>query len=216
MKTFVNKTIKNLISIILVITILNALVPIPVQAETDLENGGKIFTPIEDFVLFLCDKVMDWLQHTFVSTENIEIEEGVWDFKYSPSIIFSGTVPAFDINFIKPEESKTEQSTSTKNNIEETIKANLGSAKTKKNTDSTNFQNSKQKPDIQQMSVKVNLDNNNNILQGSNYINGTTSVSKTFNAYYWVENNTVYIECEYHLINPDYNVTGSAANQRIT
>ena len=53
-------------------------------------------------MLFLCDKVMDWLQHTFVSTENIEIEEDVWDFKYSPAVIFSGTVQALDINFIKP------------------------------------------------------------------------------------------------------------------
>ena len=103
MKTFRNKkTIKNLIIIILVITILSALVPIHVQAKTDTEEGGLLLTPIEDFVLFVCDKVMNWLQHTFVTPENIEIEEDVWDFKYSPAIIFSGNVPAFDINFIVP------------------------------------------------------------------------------------------------------------------
>ncbi len=103
MKAYINKkTIKNLIIIILIITILSALVPVSVHAKTNTENGGKILTPIEDFALFLGDKVMQWLQNTFMSGDDIEVEEGKWEFKYSPAIIFSGEVPAFDINFIKP------------------------------------------------------------------------------------------------------------------
>ena len=101
MKAYVNKkTIKNLIIIIFIITILSALVPVSVHAKTNTENGGKILTPIEDFALFLGDKVMQWLQNTFMSGDDIEVEEGKWEFKYSPAIIFSGEVPAFDINFI--------------------------------------------------------------------------------------------------------------------
>ena len=111
MKAYVNKkTIKNLIIIIFIITILSALVPVSVHAKTNTENGGKILTPIEDFALFLGDKVMQWLQETFMSKDSIEVEEGKWEFKYSPAIIFSGEVPAFDINFINPNTNTREDS----------------------------------------------------------------------------------------------------------
>lgn len=107
MKTYINKTIiKNLIIIMIITATLSTLVPTSVSAANDTEDGGGILHPIESFVLFLGDKVMEWLQHTFVSAENIEVEPEVWDFKYSPSIIFSGDVPALDINFISPNPGK--------------------------------------------------------------------------------------------------------------
>lgn len=106
MRTFINKKIiRNLIIIMAIITTLSTLVPVSVIAANDTEDGGGILHPIEKFVLFLCDKVMNWLQHTFVSADNIEVEPEVWDFKYSPAIIFSGKVPALDINFIDPMDS---------------------------------------------------------------------------------------------------------------
>lgn len=108
MKTLINKkTMKNLIIIMAIITILSALVPKGCQAATDTANGGKLFTPISDFVLFICDSIMGWLQNTLVTPEDIEVSDNVWEFKYSPAIIFSGEVPALDINFINPGEDVT-------------------------------------------------------------------------------------------------------------
>lgn len=216
MKAFVNKkTKKNLIIIILVITILSALVPRVSQASTDIEDGGGILHPIENFTLFLCDTVMNWLQHTFTSPENIEIEEGVWDFKYSPAIIFSGTVPALDINFIKPSDKKIEANYD--KTVTECIRNYFNSAKSKKNTDSTNFENAKKQEGAQLVELKVRLDDSNNIRLGSDYINGgSTAKERTFYAYYWKdeENEKINIECEYHINNPNYNPGGVAANSR--
>ena len=103
MKPYVNKKItKNLIIIFVIVLITNSLLPNFVQAKTDTESGGGLLAPLEQFIVFLCDKVMEWLQNTFTSPESIDLGGGDYDFRYSPAIIFSGTVPALDINFIDP------------------------------------------------------------------------------------------------------------------
>ena len=219
MKIFINrKTIKNIVKSILIITILSMLVPVLVQAKTDTEDGGGFVHPVEDFILFLGDKVMEWLQNTFVSMDSIEVEEGIFEFKYSPAIIFSGTVPAFDINFIDQEGHKIEKNHDSY--VEETVKSNLKSAIDKQNTDQTNFNTAENNyynnvnGDYRKVEIKVKLDKNNNIRVGSDYINGgETSNERTFYAIYWIEDEYIKIECEYHVNNPNYNPVGYGAAQ---
>jgi len=102
MKLLKNKTTKNLIIILALTAILSGLLPNYVHAALDTENGGGILEPIEQFVVYLCDNVMQWLQDRFISTEKIEQDNGdyKYNFQYSPAIIFSGKVPALDINFV--------------------------------------------------------------------------------------------------------------------
>ena len=107
MKTFVNKIKKNLIIILVIMTIISSLLPSYAYAATDTANGGRLLNPIVEFVVFLCDEVMEWLQKVFVSTDGIENGDGTYNFQYSPAIIFSGTVPALDVNFIDPKEVNT-------------------------------------------------------------------------------------------------------------
>lgn len=176
MGTFKNKKIiKNLIIIIAVTTLLSALVPLPTMAKTDTENGGKILTPIEDFVLFVCDKIMGWLQNTFTSSDGIEVRDNVWEFKYSPAIIFSGTVPALDINFMNPDSTVSTGSsaeTYIKNSVQEyyghrnkNYKSQYESAKNNGNTSFTKGGMTKQ------------------------------GVSFSYSVYYWIENDTLNIAC---------------------
>lgn len=84
------------------------------------EEGGVLFTPISQFILGIADGVMSTLQATFIGDEKFSniitanaIKEktpgnnggaGVtlYRIKYSPAVIFSGRVAAFDINFFSP------------------------------------------------------------------------------------------------------------------
>ena len=104
MKPVRNKTTKNIIIILAITAILSGFLPNYSYAVTDTENGGGLLEPIEQFVVYLCDNVMQWLQDKFVSKESLEQENGEYEynFQYSPAIIFSGDVPALDINFISP------------------------------------------------------------------------------------------------------------------
>lgn len=96
----VNKR-KQIIYIIIVLMLCNFIMPGNVYAAQE-DDSGVIFAPFFKFVTFLCDSIMQFMQNTFISQDKIEVQEGIWDFQYSPAIIFSGTVPAFDINFITP------------------------------------------------------------------------------------------------------------------
>lgn len=178
MKTFVNrKTIKNLIIIMFALIIFSVMLPKPVFAETDVEDGGGIWRPLEDFMLFLDDKVMQWLQKTFTSVENIEVDEGVYDFKYSPAIIFSGKVNAFDINFINPNQ-KDQSSSKYSDYIEKQAHIYF----TKKNDDDSQFKNAKSHA-------------------GYGYVASTPlkmQNSRTkYKAYYWEEGGRLHIACEF-------------------
>lgn len=90
------------------------------QEGSEEEEGGALFTPISQFILGIADGVMSTLQATFIGDENFSniitsdaIKEetlgnkggkGVTTYriKYSPAVIFSGNIPAFDINFFSP------------------------------------------------------------------------------------------------------------------
>lgn len=96
-----NNSIKKIICIIIILMLCNFIIPNNIYAAQE-EESGTIFAPFSKFVTFLCDSLMQFMQKTLISQADIKGQDGVWDFKYSPAIIFSGTVPAFDINFINP------------------------------------------------------------------------------------------------------------------
>ena len=102
MNLFVNKKlIKNLIIILGIVTMLNGLLPNYAYAAKDTSKGINLLEPLEQFVVFLGDNVMQWLQDIFVTTEKID-QGGTYKYQFTPAIIFSGKVEAFDINFINP------------------------------------------------------------------------------------------------------------------
>ena len=101
MKIEIKRITKQIIYIIIVLMLCNFITPKITYAASD-KDSGVIFAPISKFITFLCDSVMQFLQDNFVTTEKIKQEDGTYIFQYSPAIIFSGTVPAFDINFIEP------------------------------------------------------------------------------------------------------------------
>ena len=217
MKPFINKkTTKNLIIVLLIITILTGFSPKFVEAKTDTDGGGKLFNPISEFVTFLCDSLMQWLQDSFISTESIAVGDGKYNFQYSPAIIFSGTVPAFDINFIDPEGHKIEKNHDSY--VKETVTSNLKSAIDEKDTGQKDFNTAENNyynnvnGDYRKVEIKVRLDENNNIRGGSDYAyGGGPSKERTFYAIYWIEDEQIKIECEYHVNNPNYNPGASGA-----
>lgn len=84
----------------------NFVMPKKLYAVKDIEEGGPLFKTIVEFTTYLGDELMQWLQNTFTSADEIEQEDGTYLFKYTPAIIFSGEVPALDINFISPGDGK--------------------------------------------------------------------------------------------------------------
>ena len=118
---------KILIVLIIIVMLNNFIIPSYVHAES--EPGGKLFTPISSLLMGIFDRILATLQAMFVGkTDNIATEllsassisnatspEDVnvpwyhtamqtvtYSIRYSPAIIFSGMVPAFDINYINP------------------------------------------------------------------------------------------------------------------
>ena len=89
---------KLIITIIAVIMLCNFVMP-KISYAVSTENGGSGIEPISKFLCFIADVTNNLLQHTFVSPYNIK-DGDEYKFLYSPGIIFSGNVPAFDIDFI--------------------------------------------------------------------------------------------------------------------
>ena len=69
--------------------------------------GGALFKPIFQFVCGIGDIAIEIMQDIFL-THKTGIYVGSYQYiiRYSPGIIFSGTIPAFDINFINPQASE--------------------------------------------------------------------------------------------------------------
>ena len=69
--------------------------------------GGALFKPIFQFVCGIGDIAIEIMQDIFL-THKTDIYVGTYQYiiRYSPGIIFSGTIPAFDINFINPQASE--------------------------------------------------------------------------------------------------------------
>ena len=110
---------KVIVTLFILILLFNSLMPNNVQASqirpdsnneeemvTGIKDGGSLLTPISQFFCFIFDATMNCLQDMFVTPENIRLEDGTYSIKYSPGVIFSGTVPALDIDFIHPQEAK--------------------------------------------------------------------------------------------------------------
>ena len=91
------------------------------------EEDSKLVKPISQMVCFIPDAILGTCQRMFVTSDQFklseeEIEQKIEEnkekdepeeikyffIKYSPGIIFSGGVPAFDIDFIKTSENKEE------------------------------------------------------------------------------------------------------------
>lgn len=94
---------KIIISIILVISF-NFAAP----TITNADFGGALFKPISLLLVGISDLIIEGLQKTFVGYGTIkyggidEIESDTYNIRYSPGVIFSGGVPALDVNFINP------------------------------------------------------------------------------------------------------------------
>jgi len=93
---------KILISLLLVVMISNFILPNRVQAL----SGGDLAQPIFQFITWLGDIVLEFMQKPLVGVGTIQDVDDQYAIKYSPGIIFSGEVLAFDINFLNPKESK--------------------------------------------------------------------------------------------------------------
>lgn len=89
------------------------------------EENSKLVKPIAQLLCFIPDAVIETCQKMFVSSDQFkltdeEIEKEIeknnekdepeeikyFTIKYSPGIIFSGGVPAFDVDFISPDKSE--------------------------------------------------------------------------------------------------------------
>ena len=190
MKPLKNKVTKNLIIIFAITVIFSGLLPNYVQAA-NTNSGGGLLAPIEKFCVFICDEVMEWLQNTFTSPDSIEQPDGTYEFKYSPGIIFSGTVAAFDINFIKPGEDKdflipndeligvdnSNLRSYIENNIDEILKSN-----TRKQVDSEVYKNNLN--DLEKRGHK-----NTPVSGKTNYTSGGYS-QLHYDIYYYIEENS--------------------------
>ena len=96
---------KQIICIIIVLMLCNFIIP-NYSYAVSTEGGGSLLKVMAQFFCFIPDVVINYLQDMFTSPQKIEISEENYIIKYSPGIIFSGQVPAFDINFIDPMEKK--------------------------------------------------------------------------------------------------------------
>ncbi len=118
MKKFASKDIcKKITVLILIILLCNIFVPYisygfsgaggPImvmpssEGDEEEEEDKDLFNPIVTFFCAIGDLTMILLQENIVGTDIIH-NGSEYSLKYSPGIIFSGTLPAFDINFISP------------------------------------------------------------------------------------------------------------------
>ena len=91
---------KQIICIIIFLMLYNFIIPSYCFAVST-EGGGSLLDIIVEMACFIPDKVIEFLQKMFVSIQGIKTG-GKYEILYSPGTIFSGQIPAFDINFIKP------------------------------------------------------------------------------------------------------------------
>ena len=178
--------IKQIICITLILMLCNFILPNYTFA-VKTEKGGSLMETIAQFLCFIPDSVMNILQDMFIVHENIKIDDDTYSIKYSPGVIFSGQVPALDINFINP-------STETKNgnNYGSYVRDNIPNFFVKRNTnDKEAYEKAKDRKDRFAISGGVQLQ----------------QARDTYTAYYWVENDTLYIACRFDagwLSNPRY------------
>ena len=110
MKIFTNKKIT--IVLLIVVILFNFILPTVSNANKAVEQiAGGLFLGIAKFLRQVADLVIEELQKDFMGEEfgvesiggyYIDIGKGTPRIMYSPGVIFSGKVPALDINFFNP------------------------------------------------------------------------------------------------------------------
>ena len=88
---------KKLIIMIVIIMLFNFVMPNYSLAI----NGGLFFKPIAQFIAHVADLIIQVFQLYFIGSGEMSIGDQ-YIIRYSPGIIFTGTLPAFDVNFINP------------------------------------------------------------------------------------------------------------------
>ena len=100
MKVIDSKKIKKIILCIIVVLMLcNFVLPNYIFAAST-QQGGSWISVIAKFLCFIADSITSLLQKMMVSPYRVD-ETSEYKVLYSPGIIFSGTVPAFDVDYIK-------------------------------------------------------------------------------------------------------------------
>ena len=111
---------KKIIIMVLIVLLFNFVIPTYSQA-------GVILNLFANMLVFFPDNILDGLQEILLGEEKIEPTEGTYSIKLSPGTIFSGKIPLFNINFIKPVEDKSVSTWA----IEPILKALIDNKKTK-------------------------------------------------------------------------------------
>lgn len=145
---------KTIIIIMIILLIANLLLPRAVNADADSKKGetggGSLLKPFSQFLCYVFDAVIDLLQDMFVDANGIRLPDESYSIKYSPGIIFSGDVPALDINFINPGENKTSTITTNKT-------VSLVSALESKGAQSVYEKNSTGNNSVELINIKANM-----------------------------------------------------------
>ena len=188
---------KKLIIVLFVITTLGNFMPKATYAGTDLEAGGVILAPISIFTTFVCDKLMNWLQTSFVTTDSISPKDGSgeYNFRYSPAIIFSGNVPALSINFINPPDTEKETKKVTEETVLEDDSYEMASADKK---------DEYEKITAESLAAKYSYTKEN---ETRNETDTTTGRSRTILE--WKLNENENYKCEFDIISPTSNASRS-------
>ncbi len=92
---------KKIIMMIVIIMLFNFVMPNCTFAIDGAINGGIFFKPIAQFIAHIADLVIQVFQSYFVGSADMVVGDQ-YLIRYSPGIIFTGTLPAFDTNFINP------------------------------------------------------------------------------------------------------------------
>jgi len=102
MKNTTNTVIKKLLlSIILVIMLGNFVMPTRVQAKI---TGGDLAQPVMQFVAWLGDMVVEFLQKNVGNGGDITDMDGNYAIKYTLGNIFANEIALLDVNFVSPNE----------------------------------------------------------------------------------------------------------------
>ena len=163
---------------------------VPVNDDEVPKDESKLVKPISQFLCFVSDSIIQTCQRMFVTSDQFkksdeeieqelaEIEDGeqikYFSIKYSPGIIFSGTVPAFDVNFIKPLDNTTNR-----NSVRDFIMQNEEKYRTTQSIDTDEY-NQKIK-DMQSKSY-------DGVIKGREYsFNGDYRSTIKYDIYYYID-----------------------------
>ncbi|MGN1310582.1 MAG: hypothetical protein ACI4VP_02585, partial [Clostridia bacterium] len=98
-----NRITKNQTNKIIILLVIILLCNFIMPARTYALNGGLFFKPIAQFIARIADLVIQGFQTIFIGDGSIQFGPNQYLIRYSPGIIFSGMIPAFDTNFINPD-----------------------------------------------------------------------------------------------------------------